>query len=157
MDKKVIARDRGTIYNGDVKITFLHGKKKYKVIKQHNYGTDAFFNYILNSIKGEYLVRQRPGIIIPCSDDNGVSPAITIPVVYESISGPTSNELTYSFLIPETIIQNITIGSFILKDITNTYTYAVLKLDNIITIDSSTNLLVEWKLKIDNGPVGLEI
>jgi hypothetical protein len=32
-----------------------------------------------------------------------------------------------------------------------------LKLDNIITIDSSTNLLVEWKLKIDNGPIGLEI
>lgn len=165
-NKNIKALSASQMYQGKITITLYKGKKAYKTIKTHNYGTAAFFEYIWGCVMGQNLTSSVPSYIYACSDDNGAVPLTNFGVLTEGIPSLTVNNasdesnssatLTYIFLIPGTIVNNDTIKSFILKDLQNSKVYAVVSLDEEIKIenvDSNTNISVEWSLILSNGSI----
>ena len=160
MDKKVTAKNTIQAYQGNVKITLLNGTKPYKVINKHNYGTAKFFEYIWKSVRGDNLNTKIPTYIFACDDGHnrltnyGVvtegQPDIT-PVDSASDRDDKAT-LTYTFLIPGTIVQNKTIASFQLVSLFFVDLNADVDLDNCLIINNNKKInIVEWSLILTNS------
>lgn len=161
-DKEIKVKSSTQVYQGNVKITLLNGKKPYKVINKHNYGTAEFFEYIWRRVRGDNLNTKIPSYIFACNENHerltnyGVitegQPELT--TNNSSTDLHDSSTLKYTFLIPGTIVQNKEIKSFQLCSLDLSSIYAILDLENGITIDNAkTNILIEWSLVLSNGDV----
>ena len=160
MDKKITVKSITNTYNGNVKITLLNGEKPYRVINKHNYGTTKFFKYMWRRVRGDVLNTKVPAYIFACGNGGRLTnygvvtegtPSIT---PTDDSTNDNKSTLTYTFLIPGTIVKGDTITGFELVSLDLEDTYAVLELDNnsTITIESTkTNILVEWSLVLSNG------
>lgn len=158
-----------TGYSGEVKISLIKNGVKYKVVETHNRGTEEFFLYILNCICGQPRYEYRPAYLYLYnynSESGTETQLVNFGILYEGdtyINSGTDIEkgayanLTYRFMIPYTIIKGRDINRLRLKSLSkqgNEYlTYAELDLGQKITIDTDTNLEVEWTLKIENKEV----
>lgn len=163
-NKKLEIQSGSQLYKGSVKITLFSGKTPYKTIVQHNYGTAKFFEFIWQAVAGYDVVYKRPAYIILCNDSEGASPIVSYGILCEGtpevdmFEDPTdasngSCNLTFSFLIPSTVVQNKTVRSLILRSLDKSSDYAVLKLDDAVELGYNENMLISWTLTISNSSV----
>lgn len=158
-EKKIKAISSSQIYEGNVRITLLNGKKPYKVINKHNYGTSEFFQYIWRRVRGENLNTQTPSYIFAIGRDGnrltnfGVITEGQPVLTYDNNSQDQNDSatLTYTFLIPGTIVQGKEIAGFQLVSLDQNTVYAVLEIEAITINNSKTNILVDWSLVLANG------
>ena len=71
----------------------------------------------------------------------------------ENTNDPSTSvgTLTFSFLVPSTVVQNKKVGSLKLRSLDKTKDYAILILDDVIELGSNENMLIEWTLTISNS------
>lgn len=163
MSKKDIKiKSKNSVYTGNVKITLYSGKTPYKTIVQHNYGTASFFEYILKATAGYDVTSRRPAYVVLCSDKEGAMPIVSYGVLSEGLPeisvlenkedpSNSSCSMTYSFLVPSTVVQNKIIGSLILRSLDRVSDYAILSLTDDVEIGTNENMLVDWTLTISNN------
>ena len=161
MDKilKIETGDASALYSGEATLVLKHGNRTYKTIKQHNSATPEFLVYILRCVVGGSLPDKRPGLLYLYTTENGSpQPILSFPVLYE---GTTQVETTtnggatvsYTFLIPDTFLQErFTIDGLKINALDSTgfndKTYALVQFNYPVTISSSTNLYITWKISI---------
>lgn len=162
-NKEINIKSSTQIYQGNVKITLLNGKKPYKTINKHNYGTAEFFEYIWQRVRGDNLNTRVPAYIFPCNNEH--ERLVNYGIITEGQPGIATNNLvidindsstlTYTFLIPGIIVQGKEIKSFQLCSLDLNSIYAILDLgdDGILIEDAKTNILIEWSLILSNGDV----
>ena len=169
-ETQVKAKD-GNITSGNVKITaYKHGRKCKEVIA-HNTGTINLCEYIARALVGDYVIAERPYIIIPCSLDanknlveigNG-SPCLSSKLKVSAQSwddyvDPADQDATdggycsavLAFNIPSQIVSGEEIGGFILKskdDTRKKYAEVNFK-DVVLRPEGDTNVRVEWTLYV---------
>lgn len=153
-DVKSIAKS-----SGNVKITVYKGDRKHRVIDTHNSGSLDLCNYVCGALVGDYVIAERPGIIIPCEkNSSGELKNIGLGTANEGYTLNGTDEETYSasctlsFLIPSTLLKPGTeIWGFKLYSIGSLRKeYATIELldGEEIRVDKETNLLVDWTLVI---------
>ena len=171
--KQVLVKDGTSLYSGEVTVTLKHGERTYKVIKQHNQGTQAFFEYIFRSIAGVPDASKRP-MFLYLEAENGES-VLSYGVPYESDSQSDSKKtpyrtiyteslpgdnivtsMNYNFMLPNTLIPRTFsfTGFRINAGDSNGFddkVYAKVSFDSPIQVTSNSNLVVTWKLSITNG------
>lgn len=167
MNKKVKITSQSSLYTGNVKITLLKGKKPYKVIRQHNEGLYDFFRYICEGIMGKDVNGSTPTFIIPLTggiNDNLESrKLINYGIVTEGtpdINGFSTDSdnsydswasLTYTFLIPGTVIGGRSVTGFLLQGLDNK-NFAILNLaSGELEVNDTSNILIQWTLRFANG------
>lgn len=161
----------GNITAGNVKITaYKHGKKCNEIIT-HNTGTINLCDYIARALIGDYVIAERPYIIVPCSLDsdkhlveigNG-TPAVASKMKvtagswddYSDQDNPLATDGGYcaavlTFNIPSQIVSGEEIGGFILKSKDNSRKkYAEVNFEDIVLRpEGDTNVRVEWTLYV---------
>lgn len=150
------------VYSGNITITLKHGTKTFDVVKAHNAGTKEFFSYILNCIKGYNDYNNRPGYIYVYSDNDFAIKSINTPILYSDVSEPVGVDgissantldaasMTYSFLIPDTLISGKTIKGLQLVSLADKQVYAEVILEVPIIANANTNVEIDWKLNLSN-------
>ena len=152
--------------SGNVKITLLRDGKEIGQVTSHNTGTVDLCEYMIRALIGDYVIAERPDIIVPfytSGGDNIVDIGNGSPSIGSKIVVPASywenNEnqdggfcaATLTFLIPSSIISGSTIEGFKLLSKDNSRkVYATVKLpdDSSISVSGDTNLKVEWTLYV---------
>ena len=148
-------------YEGNVKVKVLDGSRLLRTIDQHNTGTLNLCKYIRDVLIGLGASVDQPSVIKPCylNGSKELVPISNLGVPFISRwRGKDSAELKDSiavikFLIPWT---KLSVGRMIegfqlfnkSNDPNEGKLYAEVKLDDPIEILTSTNIEVEWTLKI---------
>lgn len=154
----------GNLMSGNVKVTtYKHGKKVQEVVS-HNTGTIFLCDYIARALTGNYVIAERPYIIIPCSIDsnkklvpigNG-SPCVDSKIGVSADSWATEEDdggycsAVLTFNIPSSIVSGEKIAGFILysKDDKRKKYAEVNWGQAILEPEGDTNIKVVWTLYI---------
>lgn len=159
---KIKTKDKAGAYFGNVLVTLKHGTKTYDVIKGHNAGTKEFFAYTLNCIRGYNDYNNRPGYIYLYADTSFNVKAINTPILYSDVSEPVgldgipsagtldSASMTYTFLVPDTLISGKTISALQLVSLADREVYAEIVFPEAIVISDNTNIVIDWTLNLSN-------
>lgn len=151
--------------SGNVNITVLRNDKVIKKINTHNTGTINICKYLRDAIAGDYIIADRPGLIVPCIK-NGLGELENIGQGYTALFNqlPKKSEIesenmaicTLTFLIPSNIFSTgMSIDGFRLyskRSADPQYLYAEVDLEKSgaspIEMQSGYNLKVEWNLVV---------
>ena len=154
----------GNIMSGNVKVISYKNGKKCQEVVSHNTGTINLCDYIVRALTGNYVIADRPYIIIPCSLDannnlvtigNG-SPCVDAKVGISASSWDSSDEdggycsAVLTFNIPSSIVSGEKIGGFILysKD-DSRKKYAEVNFGQVVLEpEGDTNVKVVWTLYV---------
>jgi len=159
--------------SGNVKITLIKNGEEIRSITAHNTGTVYICEYIAKALIGEYVIAERPGIIVPFSWVNQADHSRGKTLIgngspytnsklgvsagswdnYTDSSDPNIKDGGFctsklTFMIPSAIISGSTIDGFhLLSKDTSRKLYAVVELTNPLDhLEGDTNLKVEWTL-----------
>lgn len=158
VEEQVKTEDVAT-YKGNVTIKVLHGNKAVKTIKTSNTGFMPLFEFLMYCLAGSYLVDKLPRYLRVFNVDNTELTTNAIlsnsTQSYEKTSSSCS--VTISFVIPYSILTSAQhIKSFKLYSQENS-SYnkrespsAEIILDNEISVSTDANLLVAWKMTVEN-------
>lgn len=151
MDNNVNINTNSITYSGDVSLKIYKNNKFYKTINTHNAGTLEFMKFIRDCVVGKTGIYGRiPFRIAPMNGDQELAG--------NSFSGFSETEeqntaiVTYTFLISGLNYSSdtkITALRLISAD-DKVYAEVTLKSDEEITLNSSTNVYIEWKLRFNN-------
>lgn len=141
-------------YTGDVRIKIFKKGEYFKTIYNHNAGTIHFLKFLRDCVIGKSDIYSRlPFNIMPMS---GTTPLL--PTAFSGYATSEDNEtpsakVVYTFLISGInypASQPIT-GFKLYSSDNEEYANMDLQTDTSITLDSNTNLYVEWTLIFNKG------
>jgi len=165
-ERTIKAKEKTSFYSGEATITLKHGKKTYKVIKQHNTGTVELFTYMLRCMVGGSLPEKRPALLYLSTGEGSSSrPILSFPILYEGTTnittGTSSASVSYTFLIPDTFLpESFSIDGFRINSLDSSGydngVYALVDFDAPVNIESNTNLYITWKVTISNLGTSIE-
>ena len=158
------------LVQGNVKLTLLTkgSNKVVRTLEGNNTGTINVCEYLRDALAGDYVINQRPGIIIPCAVQGGKLVNLTNGVPY--LGNAMKNDfdvtdvgcsMTLMFLIGSELAGS-EIGGFRLcsldsADLPNAEkrVYAEINLvkqygeeEGIVIVTPGTNLKVEWTVSV---------
>ena len=155
--KKIKINEYNSIL-GNVDIAVLHNDKVMFEINTHNRGTANICKYLRDAMAGDYVIAERPGVIVPCSKGTGDSLVdIGLGTALFNEMPKKSNETdddesessscTLTFLIPSNILSSgVPIAGFRLYSKNSKILYAEVDLTkngvDPIEVTPGTNLKV---------------
>ena len=155
-------------YTGVVTLSQYIGQKKVKIAQIHNKGGNPLFDFLSDCLIGELASAKakKPEKIRLVITDNGIYPQEFAPgsgFIYPQVQpkkGVNSYEsqVTYSFLIPRELFENISTTSNLglglypnsATDLDATKYAAFCTLDSSVLSNLKASLVVDWKLIISN-------
>lgn len=150
-------------YNGAVKIIYLDKGKNssLKVINKKNSGDVGLFTAITRALVGFNVKDFTPSYIMGYFDIAGQNAAFASPITFAStpilynndsiaVNANEANMLQYTFMVPATSLTSRTQSISLLRLYNNKQQVcASLVLEDDISTNISSNILIYWKLKFN--------
>ena len=151
-DKRIKANDSTTLYQGNVTVKLMRGRKPYRTINIKNNGTQEFFRILCHSVAGDNFNNLMPAYVSVSHDNTpltGVKPHYTT-VEVTSSEGVYYTEFT--FVIP---------GNYLIPGVVNKIILSNVNGDDLATVelgeddqfeieDTSSNIMITWVLSFNN-------
>lgn len=150
---KVQTNDVTKYYQGVVKIQFMKGRKTYKAITIKNSGTSEFFHILCNAVAGNDYSAQMPKYVSICDNQTPLNISrthFTTVTVSNDIDGWFTD---FTFIIPGSYLREGTADNIKLYNSpSQPIELASVDLgESSFTIDTSSNLMINWVLRFKNG------
>lgn len=151
-NKKIKATDGATLYQGNVTIKLMKGRKPYKTINVKNGGTQEFFRLLCHTVAGDNYSNLMPAYVCVNHDSTpltGVKPHFTT-VDVTSREGVYYTEFT--FVIPGSYLTVGTVNKIVLSNVDGNDLAAVelSQEDQFEIEDTSSNIMITWVLSFNN-------
>lgn len=155
---KVTIPEHTNIYEGEVTISLLKGRKEYKKFVIHNTASTEFFTILCNAVIGNNFASKMPkmvGLYDAAGDEIAHTRTAysTCSVGSEVVNSITIPYAQFEFIIPSSFLIN---GRELKKiKLFNSASAAAtalaeVEINNVVTLDSSSNLMIVWKLSFHN-------
>ena len=151
-NKTIRASDSTTMYQGNVTIKLMRGRKPYKIINIKNSGTSDFFKLLCHTVAGDNFSNLMPAYVSVNNNNTpltGVSPHYTT-VEVKSSEGVYYTEFT--FVIPGNYLKVGVVNKIVLSNI-NGVEMATVELDEndqFEITDTGSNIMITWVLSFNN-------
>ena len=145
-------------YKGEITLQVSHGDKVVKTIKLNNNGHQPLFEFLMYCLAGNYKKEKAPKYLrVYNANDVDIT---TRPVLSTSTPIYTDNTtncaVTLSFVVPYSLLKQYTNIKYLKIYSEEKYNdasspSATLELDTSLTISSTSNLMVAWKMIVGNA------
>lgn len=158
-NRKIKAKDN-IDYSGEVTVKVAHGTRVVKTLTHHNAGALPLFEFITLCLAGDYYQNKLPRYLRVF---DSLEHEITLrPVVANSspsyINTSTESSVTLSFVVPYSLLTQYTDIKTLKIYSTENYAdsnksnySASITLNSAISISSTSNLVVAWKMVVRNA------
>lgn len=151
-DKKIKASDSATLYQGNVTVKLMKGRKPYRTINVKNSGTQEFFRILCHSVAGDNFNNLMPAYV---SINNNNTPLTGVKPHYVTVEVTSSDGVyhtEFTFVIPGNYLMTGTVNKIVLSNV-NGDDLATVELgedDQFEIEDTSSNIMITWVLSFNN-------
>ncbi len=153
---KIKAQDNATLYQGNVTIKLMKGRKPYRTINVKNNGTAEFFRLLCLTVAGNNYSNLMPAYVSINNIENGITtPLSGVKPHYTTVDVTLREDVYYTeftFIIPGSYTIPGIVNDIVLSNV-NGQDLAEVRLgeDEQFDIeDTSSNIMITWILRFSN-------